>query len=73
MLITIPSFLVKKTLDEVMKNLQTDFRMLKVWFYDNLLVLNPTKCHFVTLGNENNLCNFSCDGIITFLAFIDEL
>ena len=45
-------------------NLQTDFRTFKVWFYDNFLVLSPNKCHFITLRNGNNLCNFSCDDII---------
>ena len=30
------------------------------WFF----VLNSKKCHFITLGNGSNLCNFSCDGII---------
>ena len=62
MLTTIPSFLVKKTFDQVINNLQTDFRTLKVWFYDN--VLNPKKCYFMTLGNDNNLCDFSSDDII---------
>ena len=28
------------------------------------MVLNPQKCHFMTLGNVNNLCDFSCDDII---------
>ena len=37
---------------------------LKEWFYDNFLVLNPKKCHFKTLGNSNNLCDFSFDDII---------
>ena len=60
MLTPIPSFLIK-TFNQVKNNLQTDFRILKVWFYDNFLVLNPKKCHFMTLRNGNNLCNFSCD------------
>ena len=64
MLTTIPSFLVKKTFDQVINNLQTDFRTLKVWFYDNFLILKSKNCHFMTLGNGNNLCDFSCDDII---------
>ena len=55
-------FSCKKTFDQVINNLQTDFRTLKVWFYDN--VLNPKKCYFMTLGNDNNLCDFSSDDII---------
>ena len=63
MLTTITSLFVTKTFDQVINNLQTDFRTYKVRFY-NFLVLNPQKCHFMTLGNGNNLCKFSCDDII---------
>ena len=63
-LITIPSFPVKKTFDQVINSLQTDFRTLTVWFYDNFLLLNPKSCHFMTIGNGNNLCDFSCDDIV---------
>ena len=28
------------------------------------MVVNPKKCHFMTLGNRKNLCNFSFDDII---------
>ena len=45
-------FFCEKTFDQVINNLQTDFRTLKVWFYDNFLVLNPKKCHFMTPGNS---------------------
>ena len=31
---------------------------------NNFLALNPKNCHFMTLGNGNNLCDFSCDDII---------
>ena len=34
-------FSCEKTFDQVINNLQTDFRKLKVWFYDTFLVLNP--------------------------------
>ena len=59
---TISNFLVK-TFGQLINNLQTEFRTLKAWFYDDFLVLNPKKCHFITLGNGSNLCNFSCDDI----------
>ena len=29
-----------------------------------MLVLNPKKCHFMTLGNGSNLCDFSCNDMI---------
>ena len=73
MLTTIPSFLVKKTFDQVINNLQTDFRTLKVWFYDNFLILKSKNCHFMTLGNGNNLCDFSCDDIIIKNSLSEEI
>ena len=50
-------FSCEKPFDQEINNLQTDLCTLKVWFYDNFLVLSPKKCHFVTLANGNNLCN----------------
>ena len=73
MLTKIPSFLVKKTFDQVINNLQTDFRTLKVWFYDNFLILKSKNCHFMTLGNGNNLCDFSCDDIIIKNSLSEEI
>ena len=51
----------KNIFAQVLKNLQTDFRTLKEWFYHNFLVLNPKIFHFSTLGNGKNLCNSACD------------
>ena len=51
-------FSSEKTFDQVITNLQTDFRTLKVWLHDNFLVLNPKRCYFMALGNGNNLCDF---------------
>ena len=66
-------FSCKKTFDQVINNLQTDFRTLKVWFYDSFLVLDPKKCYFMTLGNGNNLCDFSCDDIIIKNSLSEEI
>ena len=57
-------FSCEKTFAQVINHLQTDFHTLKVWFYDNFLVSNPKNCHFLTLGNGSNLCDFSRDDII---------
>ena len=65
MVTTILSFLVKKWIwssKSSMMNLQIDFRTLnpfmheivKVRFFDKLLVLNTNKCHFITLEIGNN-------------------
>ena len=66
-------FSCKKTFDQVINNLQTNFLTLKVWFYDNFLVLNPKKCHFVTLRNGNNLCDFSRNDIIIKNSLLEKM
>ena len=53
-----------KNYDEVVRCLQLDFSNLKKWFYDNFLVLNPGKCHFMTLGTKNISPDFIHNGII---------
>ena len=30
--------------------LLSDFKTLSNWFYENLLILNPVKCHFMSIG-----------------------
>ena len=51
-------FSCEKTIDQVINNVQTDFHKIKVWFYDNFLVLNPKKCYFMTLGNGKQHLQF---------------
>ena len=51
-------FSCEKTIDQVINNVQTDFHKIKVWFYDNFLVLNPKKCHFMALGNGKQHLQF---------------
>ena len=53
----------ERTFDQVINNLKTDFYSLKKWFYNNFLVLNPKKCHFMTLGTQNTFENFVCENI----------
>ena len=36
---------------------------LAEWFFNNFLVLNSDKCHFMTLGTPNTLPNFKCKNI----------
>ena len=59
-------FSCQKVFNQVINNPQTDFSFctLKVWFYDNILVLNPKQCHFTSLENGNFLWNFSWNDII---------
>ena len=53
-------FAFGKTFDEVTRKLQNDILILDEWFFNNFLVLNPDKCHFLTLGIPNTLPNFKC-------------
>ena len=34
-------------LDEVKQNLSQDFLKLSEWFYENCMILNPEKCHYM--------------------------
>ena len=36
--------------DIVFQNLSVDFGILKEWFFENFMVLNPGKCHFTCVG-----------------------
>ena len=56
-------FAFGKTFDEVTRKLQNDFLILDEWFFNNFLVLNSDKCHFMTLGTPNTLSNFKCKNI----------
>ena len=42
-----------KNFDEVIRKLQNDFLILDEWLFDNILVRNSDKCHFMTLGTPN--------------------
>ena len=55
------------------RNIFLHFRTLKVWFYDNFLVLNPKQCDFMTLGNGSNLNSFSCDDIIIKNSLLEKM
>ena len=56
-------FAFGKTFAEVTRKLQNDFLILDEWFFNNFLVLNSDKCHFMTLGTPNTLPNFKCKNI----------
>ena len=39
-------------LDEVKQNLSQDPLKLSEWFYENCMILNPEKCHYMCLGKD---------------------
>ena len=43
-----------KNLESVICNLRQEFSVLSNWFYDNYMVLNPGKCHFMLFGVKEN-------------------
>ena len=32
--------------------LLSDFRAVNNWFYENFMILNPGKCHFMSIGKD---------------------
>ena len=32
--------------------LSSDFRSANNWFYENLMILHPGKCHFMSIGKD---------------------
>ena len=54
----------KKNLGTVICNLRQEFSILSNWFYDNYMVLNPGKCHFMLFGvKENEQFDLICNDI----------
>ena len=56
-------FAFGKTFEEVTRKLQNDFLILDEWFFNNFLVLNSDKCHFMTPGTPNTLTKSKCKNI----------
>ena len=40
-------------LEEVKQNLSQDLLKLSQWFHENCMILNPEKCHYVSLGKDS--------------------
>ena len=45
-------FSIRKNKDEIKNILSSDFRIVNDWFYENFMVLNPEKSHFMCLGKD---------------------
>ena len=43
--------------EEIKEILRKDFETLSNWFYDNYMILNPSKCHYMFLGKNNTTSN----------------
>ena len=49
-----------KELNIIKEKLRKDFKVVTDWFFENYMSLNPTKSHYMYLGNskKNDTCNF---------------
>ena len=53
---------IGKSLNMVKENLKINFLIMREWFYENHMVLNPWKCHYLVLGNRSNSDAISLNG-----------
>ena len=57
-------YVYDKNLETVICNRRQEFSILSNWFYDNYVVLNPGKCHFMLFGvKENEQFDLTCSDI----------
>ena len=42
-----------KNMQKIKNDLEMDFMILQKWFHENHLVLNPDKCHFIVIGDDD--------------------
>ena len=45
-------FSMGKNKDQVKTFLSSDFKIINNWFYENFMVLNPEKSHFICIGQK---------------------
>ena len=56
------TYLVLGKTDKIKNVLAKDFRIVSIWIYENFIVLNSNKCHFMCIGR---------DGVSQIFAFKD--
>ena len=54
---------IGNTTETVEKALSNDFRIIQIWFHENLIVLNAKKCHYMCFGIGSENDDFIFDGI----------
>ena len=45
----------------IIEKLKANFLRISKWFHENVIVLNPNKCHSMVLGDYNCTYNFTCN------------
>ena len=53
---------IGKSLNMVKENLKINFLIMQKWFYENHMVLNPGKCHYLVLGKRSNSDTINLNG-----------
>ena len=43
----------RKNMGKIKIDLEMDFTILHKWFYENHMVLNPGKCHYIVIGDDD--------------------
>ena len=46
------TYLVLRKIDKIKNVLAKDFRIVSKWIYENFIVLNSNKCHFMCIGRD---------------------
>ena len=40
-------------MQKIKNDLEMDFMILHKWFHENHMVLNPGKCHYIVIGDDD--------------------
>ena len=43
----------QENMQKIKNDLEMDFMILHKWFHENHMVLNPGKCHYIVIGNDD--------------------
>ena len=54
---------IRNTIEGVKKARSNDFRIIRNWYHENLMVLNAKNCHYMCFGTSSKNDDFKLDGI----------
>ena len=56
-------YAIRKNLDKLKLDLQSNFLISQKWFYENQMILKPVSCHYMLLGGHAQIDYISLNGI----------
>ena len=56
-------YAIRKNLDKLKLDLQSNFLISQKWFYENQMILKPVNCHYMLLGGHAQIDYISLNGI----------